>query len=236
MRYAQAPSIALKQRILIAAAHAPSPTRSQGRRLGACLAALSFAIAIAIFEIMGGVAHPAARPLVFTVRLADGWALTSILLTWLVLRASAPRVSSRGLLGAAAIVSPIAVCAWASFFHGDYAEPALPEDWPCFVATVVGAAAPLASFLTMRRGIEPEHPGMLGAAAGAACGAWAGLFDLLRCPSTDAAHMALGHAAPIVLMAIVGFGLGTRVLALKRLCVPRSSAPCGDRVPIRARW
>ncbi len=227
--------IPLKERILNAAAHAPSPTRRQGRRLGAWLAALSFAIVFAIFEIMGGVAHAASRPLVFTVRLADGWALTSILLTWLVLRASAPGVSSRGLLVAAAIVSPIALCAWASFFHGDYAEPALPEDWPCFVATVLGAAAPLASFLYMRRGIEPEYPGTLGAAAGAACGAWAGLFDFLRCSSADAAHIALGHAAPIVLMAIVGFGLGKRVLGLKRVCAPRSWAQCVDAVPIRAR-
>jgi|SRR5580658_1735731 hypothetical protein len=227
--------IPLKQRILNAAAHAPSPTRTQGRRLGAWLAALSLAIGLAIFEIMGGVAHSAARPLVFTVRLADGWALTSIVLTWLVLRASAPQVSSRGLLVAVAIGGPIALCAWASFFHGDYAEPALPKDWPCFVATVLGAAAPLASFLYVRRGIEPEYPGALGGAAGAACAAWAALFDFLRCPSTDAAHIALGHAAPIVLMTIVGFGLGTRVLGLRRLCLPRISTQCADGVPIRAR-
>jgi hypothetical protein len=237
MRYVQAASavVPLKERILNAAAHAPSPTRTQGRRLGAWLAALSLAIGIAIFEIMGGVAHSDARPLVFTVRLADGWALTSIVLSWLVFRATAPRVSSPGLLVAAAIASPIALCAWASFFHGDYANPALPEDWPCFVATVLGGAAPLASFLILRRGIEPAYPGRLGAAAGAACGAWAGLFDLLACPSTDAVHIALGHAAPIVLLAIVGFALGTRVLGLRRLCVPTSWAPGGDVVPIRAR-
>jgi hypothetical protein len=225
----------LKERILNAAALAPSPTRTQGRRLGAWLAALSLAIGFAIFEIMGGLAHSAARPLVFTVRLADGWALTSIVLTWLVFRASAPQVSSRGLLVVAAIGSPIALCAWASFFHGDYAEPALPDDWPCFVATVLGAATPLASFLWMRRGIEPAYPGALGGAAGGACGAWAGLFDFLRCPSADAAHIALGHAAPIVLMAMIGFGLGTRVLGLKRVCLPRSWAPCAEVVPVRVR-
>lgn len=237
MRYAQAASAAipLKERILKAAARVPSPTRTQGRRLGAWLVALSLAIRIAIFAIMGGVAHSDARPLVFTVRLADGWALTSILLTWLVLRASAPRVSSGGLLAAAAILSPIALCAWASFFHEDYADPALREDWPCFVATMLGGAAPLASFLTLRRGIEPEYPGTLGAAAGAACGAWAGLFELLACPSTDAVHTALGHAAPIVVLVVIGFGRGTRVLGLKRLRVPASWALGGDAVPIRAR-
>lgn len=227
--------IPLKERILNAVAQAPSPTRTEGRRLGAWVAALSIAIGIAIFELMGGVEHSAARPLVFTVRLADGWALTSVLLTSLVLRASAPGVSSRGLLVVATILSPIALCAWARFFHGEYADPALPEDWPCFVATVLGAAAPLASFLYVRRGTEPEHPGTLGGAAAAACGAWAGLFDFLRCPSTDGAHIALGHAGPIVLVAIVGFWLGTRVLGIKRVLAPAIWAPCANRVPIRAR-
>src|SRR5579872_7099189 len=65
----------LKERILAAAADTPSPTRAQGQRLTALLTVVSIVVAMAIFWLMGGLAHAGERPLVFTVRLADGWAL-----------------------------------------------------------------------------------------------------------------------------------------------------------------
>jgi hypothetical protein len=219
----------LKERILTAAANTPSPTRGQSRRAAALLVAVSVATGVSVFGLMGGLAHASARPLVFTVRLADGWALMACLLTWLVRREISPRVPSSAFLGAVTFASPVALCLWASFFHGRYVEPPAPDDWPCFVGTLAMAATPLACFLRWRRGAEPERPGMLGAAAGAASGVWAGVLALLWCPATDPSHVVLGHAAPIVLMTMMGCAFGSRTLAVERSLTP-AYAPDRRRV------
>jgi len=106
-------AIPLKERILAAAAATPSPTRTQGRRLTALLLGVSIAIGLVLFELAGGIAHARARPLLVTVRLADGWALAASWLTWMMARQSAPQVPSRRLLVGASIVSPFVMCAWA---------------------------------------------------------------------------------------------------------------------------
>ncbi len=208
-------AIPLKERILAAAAATPSPTRSEGRRLTASVVALSVVIGLVIFELAGGLEHSRARPLLVTVRLADGWALAASFLTWMVSRQSAPRVHSHRLLAAASVVCPPVLCAWAHYFHGLYARPPACDDWPCFALTLLTAATPLACFFGMHRGVEPDHPGGLGAAAGAMCGAWAGVLALLWCPSTEASHIAIAHAMPIALSSGVGLLLGTRALRIR---------------------
>jgi hypothetical protein len=208
-------AVPLKERILAAAAAAPSPTRSQGRLLAAGLVGLSVAIALTLFELAGGIGHARARPLLITVRLADGWALAASWLTWMLTRQSAPHVQSRRLLSAASVACPLVLCAWAHYFHGLYEQPLACDDWPCFALTLLIAASPLACSLGTRRGVEPDHPGSLGAATGAMCGAWAGVLALLWCPSTGASHIAIGHALPIALSTGVGMVLGRRTLRVR---------------------
>jgi Negative regulator of sigma F len=210
-------AIPLKERVLAAAAATPSQTRTQGRRLTMSLVGLSSAVGLILFELAGGIGHAAARPLHVTVRLADGWALAACWLTWMVTRQSAPRVRSRRVLLAASIASPLVMCAWARCFHCTYGEFAARALGPCVAFTLLAAAAPLGASVGMWRGIEPDHPGSLGAAAGAMCGAWAGVLAFLWCPSMSAAHVALGHAAPVGLCTGLGLLFGRHALGVRRL-------------------
>jgi len=77
------------------------------------------------------------------------------------------------------------------------------------------SALPMASFLFLRRGIEPRGPWALGAAIGASCGASAGVLVDLWCPLTDTRHVLVGHVLPIVILVIVGTVLGRRVLGVR---------------------
>jgi hypothetical protein len=210
-------ALPLKERILAAAAETPSPTRAQGRRRAWGLLAICIALGIVVFDALGGLASPHERPLALTVHLADGWGLASSLFTWMVFRHGAPHVTSRKCLAAVVFASPVAMCVWASFFVGQDIGPVEAGCWRCFVEMLVTSAAPLAVFLCVHSGTEPKHPGWLGAAAGATCASWAGVATFLRCPTTTASHVLLGHALPVTMMAFVGYLLGVRTLIVRRL-------------------
>lgn len=203
------PQLALRDRVLAAAAAAPSMTRRQGRRIGLGLAGLSMAIALALFELCGGLAPSEARPLILTVRLADGWALFAAGLTWLVLgRGGSTLARPPMLLAAASLAAPFLLILWTGQFTGLYPPPPESGGWSCLLLIVGAAATPLVSFFTLRRGIEPQRPAMLGAAVGAMCGAWAGMLALLNCPMTDRWHVLLWHVGPLVLLVAFGMSLG----------------------------
>lgn len=208
-------ALALKSRILAAAAAAPSRTRGQGRRLTSLVVALSLAAGLTLFELTGGVAHARDRPLVVTVRLADGWALASAVLTWLTVRFSAPLVREAEWMAVACAAAPAVLLAWVRSFHGDYVDPAAGAGWACFASAIAMAVTPLVGLLWARRGSEPRHPATLGAALGCSCGAWAGVLGLLRCPHTDALHAMTGHVAPLVAITLAGALAGSRVLVMR---------------------
>jgi hypothetical protein len=207
-------SLALKARIIAAAAAAPSPTRDQGRRATRLVLAASIAAGIAFFELAGGLAHAGDRPPVLTVRLADGWALASAALTWLTVRFGTPLVRSAEILRAACIAAPGALVLWIAHFHGAYLDPPAGAPWACIVTSLACASFPLAGMLWVRRESEARHPGTLGAAIGSACGAWAGVLALLRCPETGPLHALLAHALPLVVTTLAGALAGARVLAI----------------------
>jgi hypothetical protein len=208
-------AVPLRERVLAAAVATPSLTRPQGRRLAACLAVLSVVLAFAIFEIAGGLAHAQDRPLLASARLADGWGLASAALLWLVLgRHSRTIFRSPPLLRAATWASPVWLLAWIPKFAG--AETGLEGAAGCFGLTLALSATPLASFLALRRGAEPECPGTLGAAAGAAFGACAQVLVLLFCPVSDVTHGVVGHALPLAVLAVIGGVAGRSVLGTAR--------------------
>jgi len=154
-------SASLKERVLATAASTPSPTRRQGNRLGTRLLALSLVTALGLFELAGGIAHGRDRPLAVTVRMADGWALASTVLTWLLLRRREMLVSFPRLLLVATLVCPVALFVWMAHFEGAF--PPLPgslpsSDWACLAFTLAGAATPLGCFLRLHRGIELQRP------------------------------------------------------------------------------
>ncbi len=211
-------STSLKERVLAAAASTPSPTRRQGKRFGARLLALSLITAVGLFELAGGIAHGRGRPLAVTVRMADGWALASTVLTWLLLRRRAMLVSFPRLLLVATLACPIALFAWMAHFEGAF--PSLPgslpsPDWACLAFTLAGAATPLGCYLRLHRGIELQRPDLLGAAAGTAAGAWSGVLAILWCPTTRPWHVLLGHVTPIAALTCVGSLLGASLLGVR---------------------
>jgi len=208
-------SLDLKARILAAAAAAPSPTRRQGRRATRFVLAGAIAAGLAFFELAGGLAHPQDRPLVFTVRLADGWALASAAVTWLAARFGAPFVRGAELLRAACVATPAALVLWIAHFHGAYLDPPDVGSWACILTSLVCASLALAGILWARRESEARHPATLGAALGVACGAWAGVLALLRCPETEPMHALVAHALPLVVTTLVGALAGARVLAMR---------------------
>lgn len=211
------PPDALRARILAAAAQAPSPTRRQGQRSALMLVVVSVAVAAIVFELAGGFAHSAPRPLGITLAMAAGWMGASALLTWLVLARGGSTLSRRpAWLATAALLAPLALIVWMRVFYGSYAEPYERVGYRCLGYTLILAATPLAAFLRFRRGIEPRRPSVLGAAAGAACGGWAGVVVDLWCPLTAPAHALVGHVLPLALLIGVGALLGHRLLGVRR--------------------
>jgi hypothetical protein len=206
-------AIPLKERVLAAAAATPSLTRTEGRRLASLLVTVSIVVGLGVFALLGGLAHARDRPLAFTVRLADGCGLAAAALTWLVLGPGAPRYPK--LLSAVAFAAPMALLLWMQRFPGLAAGQPGNDAWRCLAAGLVIGATPLASFLGLRRAVEPLHPRPLGAAAGAASGAWANVLLLLWCPVTGPPHVLIGHVAPLVLLTLAGRLLGPYTLGVR---------------------
>jgi Negative regulator of sigma F len=206
----------LRARVLAAAAAAPSTTRSRGRAAGAVLLAASVAVAVSVFEGIGGFAHGAGRPLWITCALAGGWMAVSASLAWLVVGRGGATLARRPVLvGAAAILTPFVLFAWMRLFNGTYVEPYSAFGYRCLRYTLLISALPLATFLGMRRAVEPRHPAILGAGAGAACAAWAGALIDLWCPLTNTMHVLVGHVAPLLVAMLAGALVGRFTLGVR---------------------
>lgn len=210
------PTTSLRDRVLSATAASPSTTRREGRRAGAVLTAASVALGVTIFEGIGGLGHSSGRPLGVTITLASGWALVSAVLTWLVVGRDGLTMARRPfVILVAALVMPVAVFAWMHTFNGTYVEPFPRIGYRCLGYTLLISALPLASFLVLKRAVEPRYPAALGAGAGAACAAWSGALIDLWCPLTNSLHVLVGHVAPLVAATAVGAILGHFMLGAR---------------------
>jgi hypothetical protein len=207
------PPAALRARVLAAAAATPSLTRSQGRRAAAMSIGFSVGLAILLFELMGGFAHSAGRPIAITAALSGGWSLAAVGLSRIALGRSRSMLARRPtVLLLASISAPAAAFVWSCLFYGTYTEPFARVGFRCLALTLLIAATPLATFLWLRRGVEPRRPSALGGVAGAMCGAWAGVIVHAWCPLTNPAHALVGHSLPIALLVVVGAVIGRRML------------------------
>lgn len=207
----------LKARILAAAAATPSTTRKQTRRRAALAVVLAIGFAFALFELVGGLAHSKDRPLAQTIRLADGWGLASSLLTWLVVgRGGSTLARSPPVLLASTAGAPIALYAWMRHFP-DWGSATSENEVACLLLTMAFSAAPLAAFMLMRQGLEPSHPTLLGAAAGAMSGAWGAVLVFLWCPHTGALHALVGHVLPNILLIALGAKIGSSTLSPREI-------------------
>jgi len=209
-------SSSLRARVLAATSATPSQTRRQGRVTAGVLVAASVALGVTVFEGIGGFAHGSGRPLGVTIALAAGWSVVSLVLTWLVVGRGGSTMARRPLLvGGAVLVMPFVLFLWMHLFHGTYVEPYEAIGLRCLRYTLVISALPLATFLALRRAVEPRYPAVLGAGAGAACAAWAGALVDLWCPLTNSLHVLIGHVAPLVAATLIGAVVGRFTLGVR---------------------
>jgi hypothetical protein len=211
----QRPSTALRARVLAEAAARPSMTRGQGRVVERGTVVASIAVAAVAFESIGGFAPASMRPLPTSFTLASGGAGIAATLSWLVLGRRGSGARAPLVWAVAAVAAPFLLFAWKQVFSGTYVEPFERTGYRCFAYALLIAALPLGSFLVLRRAVEPRAPASLGAAAGAACGAWAGVVIDLSCSLTNARHVLFGHVAPLLTVIVVGAVVGRRTLGAR---------------------
>src|SRR5271157_1804088 len=163
-------TLPLRERVLSAAAATPSLTRRRSRRIAGLLALLSATLAAALFVAVGGPEHMRDPSLADAVPMARGWTVAAAAFAGLVLvRGRSTVVRTPQLLAAATWASPVVMVLWVPRFDAGHAS--LGDACRGALLGLAIAATPLASFLAMRRGAEPRHPQVLGAAAGAMFGA-----------------------------------------------------------------
>lgn len=211
----------LRARILAEAKREPSPLRAEHRRRAGLVVGAGALATVGLFFGMGGSSR-GARPVDLVV-FASGCALAAaIVLT----RASSTRPRSmlprpRPVLAAVVAASAPVLALFALASAALWPEPAA-EDVPlrthaaCAAMTVVQGLLPLAILFTLRRGSDPVHPALSGAALGMTAGAWTAAMAYLRCPHAAASHCIVAHVAPVLLFAIAGAVLGRRMLDIRR--------------------
>ncbi len=88
-------------------------------------------------------------------------------------------------------------------------------DMACAAMTLVQGALPLAALVIPRRGTNPVHPVVSGAALGMTAGAWTAMMAYLRCAHSGALHCILAHVVPTLVLTAIGALLGWLLLRVR---------------------
>jgi len=205
------PRVELKALVMSAAAKEASPTR-RAVELRRALAWLGAGLwVLLVFGGLGGM-RAVERPVSFVLGTAVGWAVVALLVSWGSSRGRSMLGRPRAVILAMAVATPLLLEAWyvAALVRSDVtvvASPVLASLF-CAAATLAMALAPFALLLRGRKGADPIHPRVTGAAMGAVSGAWAAVLIDLHCERVDVGHVTLGHVLPVVVLALVGAALG----------------------------
>ena len=214
------PSAELRARVLAAARARPAASRTTWQRRGAVRLAVGVALSVGVLLAIGG---PSAdgRPAGYFSIVLGLWAVVAMAATWFGV------TRGRSMLGrpawarvAVAVLTPVAlfataVAAGAAWPSGVVGHSDLRHHAVCVTCTLVMALGPFVAFLAMRRGSDPVAPRLMGAALGAAAGAWGAACIELRCGLATVDHVVLGHVLPVAVISAVGFLLGARWLAVR---------------------
>jgi hypothetical protein len=212
----------LKPGVLALVSAQPAPPRSSHRLAVPGLAVLALLAMGTILVIAGGPAHAAGRPGPVSSWVVGGMLALAAGATWSVLPSSRSMLGPpQGWLLAIIIGVPVLVGLWLLLWHTSYADPYQRLGFRCFALTSATAPWPFALLASLSRRLEPRHPRLLGAALGAAAGAWAAVMVELWCPLADPGHVAAGHVAPVVVLILVAAGIGGRLFAVHRVALRR---------------
>ena len=125
---------------------------------------------------------------------------------------------SRRWLIAVTAISPLALLgwkiAWSAAFGNLDESPRLGHR--CLVMSISMGMVPMLLLALTRRGEDPRHPGLLGAAIGVAVGACAWVLVDLWCPVAGVLHLLRGHVLPVLLLGLVGAVAGKVLLAVRK--------------------
>jgi hypothetical protein len=211
----RAPSADLRARVLAEVARNPSPTRAEYNRRILLVAVIGALATVALFVARGGMS-PGTRP-VEMIAFTAGFGLVAVaVLSRLSSRSGAGRsmlgrprsVLLSGIVLAAPLLAVVAVVA-AALWPGPASEHVGGGiDLACGALTVLQGALPLVVLILPRRGTDPVHPAMTGAALGMTAGAWTVVMAYLRCPHAAAMHCVLAHVVPTLILTALGAVLG----------------------------
>src|SRR5512143_4044975 len=205
----------LKARVLESVRREPSPTRGEASRQTMATIAAALVVDAALCFLVGGV-HAGLRPTKLVLLTYGGGAILALLALWGAFgRGGFMLGRPKRWLVAITIVAPIALWSWLHIWSVIYPESAIASSGRvglrCLALCVAFAVWPLALLLRSLRERNPVTSIETGAARGAALGALASVVVGLWCAQTSAAHLALGHAVPLVVLSLVGGWLGGRM-------------------------
>ena len=218
----RAPSADLRARVLAEVARTPSQTRVEYKRRVLLVAGIGAVATVALFVGMGGMS-PGRRP-VEMVAFTVGFALVAVaVLTRLSSRSGAsPSMLGRprGVLLAAVVASAPLLALVAVLASMMWPEPAAEHvgggvHLACGAISVLQGALPLVALMVPRRGSDPVHPAVTGAALGMTAGAWTVVMAYLRCPHAAALHCVLAHVVPTLILTVLGAALGSLLLRVR---------------------
>lgn len=207
----------LRARVLAEAKKTPSPTRDEHRRRVLLVVVMGTLAAGAVFMAMGGF-KTGTRP-VEMIAFTAGFAMVAALVVGRLASPppgsmlARPRaflvtvcVAAAPLLALGAIAAALAWPAPA----GEAVEERV--HLACGAMTFVQGVLPLVALFLTRRGSDPVHPVITGAALGMTAGAWTAMMAYMRCPHAAAMHCILAHVAPTIVLTLVGGVLGWLLL------------------------
>jgi len=174
----------------------------------------------AVIQLVRGGVDVAARPLAYVALVAAGSGFAAGLATVWTFTGPAPlgRPRSRLVIVAGALPVAMFLVALAASLVV-HAPLGSTSGWHahshCIVTSLALLAAPLGASFYVFRCSDPVLPWATGAALGAVAASWGGVTLALQCPEMGTSHVALAHAGPIALGALLGAVLGWRVLALR---------------------
>jgi hypothetical protein len=220
MSQERATSAELRARILAEVARTPSPTRAVYKRRILVTAAIGALATVSLFVVMGGM-KPGARP-VEMIAFTAGFALVAAaVLTRLSSSERGPMLGRPRavLLTAVVVTAPVlallALCATFAWPGPASEHVGSGADLACGAISVLQGALPLFALLIPRRGTDPVHPAVTGAALGMTAGAWTVVMAFLRCPHAAAMHCIVAHVAPTLILTALGAGLGWLLLRVR---------------------
>lgn len=210
----------LRARVLAEIAKTPSPTRSEHAKRIAIVAVLGALATLALFFAMGGV-KIGTKPIELVAFTAGFAAISALVLKRLSTGRPGSMLGrpSRTLVAACVALAPIlalSVLVGAVLWpHAAHETVPGRTDWVCGSMTVMQGLLPMLVLLVPRRGADPVHPAITGAALGMTAGAFAAALAYVRCPHGETFHCVAAHVAPTLILTVIGAALGRTLLRVK---------------------